>query len=83
MGDHGDLPAGVGLCLIAPVVWVPGLNPLHLKMNLRQGMADDIRGISPSGKLLATARGEPGIPELITPLAFATATFGAGIHRKV
>lgn len=54
MQDDRAFPLSVPAGLSQPVVWVPPLSSLHLKMNARV-VADHIRRVGSPGKLLAPA----------------------------
>jgi hypothetical protein len=54
MQDEWALPLCISAGLCQPVIGVAALTSLHLNMNARVG-GDDIRGVSSTGKLLASA----------------------------
>jgi hypothetical protein len=79
MQDDRAFPPCIPAGLRQPVVWVPPLSSLHLKMNARV-VTDHIRGVSSPGKLLAPAslaahHMRPNLGRLKLP----SATFGTGL----
>lgn len=73
----------VKACLGDPIVWIPAFSALNLKMNARQGFADDVWTVFASGKLLSAASRKPFASQHFCCFQFSSFSFLAAIHVQL